>query len=119
MGRTSLTALAAASGLLLAGCGLGTSAKEGPDSNDKRGSALACLTDEKGLDARLVGDEEIQVGDAATGPRLRFFLTRGQAEAEQFEGRAEGALQSGSALIYVRQNSDEVLEQVEDCVDSL
>jgi hypothetical protein len=109
-------ALVAVCALALAACG---GAKEGPESNDKRGVALDCLKRDKGLDARLVGEDEIQVGDTRTGPRLRFFITRGQAEAEQFEGRAEGTLQSGSALIYVRDNPDELLEKVEDCIDNL
>jgi hypothetical protein len=106
-------------GLMLAvalpGCG---GSKAGPDSNDKRVDALNCLNDKK-LDARMSGKDAIQVGDARTGPRIRFFLTRGQAEGAQFEGTAEGTLQSGAALIYVRNNGDELLEQVEDCIDSL
>jgi hypothetical protein len=106
-----------ASCALAAGCGGG--AKEGPESNDKRGAALGCLTGEKKLDARLAGEDAIQVGDTRTGPRIRFFLTRGEAEAAQFQGTAEGTIQSGSALIYVRRNGDDLLEQIEDCVDNL
>jgi hypothetical protein len=102
---------------LAAGCGSGE--KEGPESNDKRGAALACLTGDKQLDARLQGKDGIQVGDARTGPRIRFFLTRGEAEAAQFQGTAEGTIQSGSALIYVRRNPDDLLEQIEACVDNL
>jgi hypothetical protein len=100
----------------LAGCG-GT--KVGPDSTDKRADALDCLKTKYKLDARMSGMDSIQVGDARTGPRIRFFLTRGQAEAAQFEGTAEGTLESGAALIYVRRNGDQILEKVEDCVDSL
>jgi hypothetical protein len=100
----------------MAGCG-GT--KVGPNSNEKRAEAVDCMTDKYGLDARMVGDDTIQVGDPRTGPRVRFFLTRGQAEGAQFEGNAEGTLQSGAALIYVRRNGDEILEKVEDCIDSL
>jgi hypothetical protein len=102
--------------LALAGCG-GT--KVGPDSNDKRAAALDCLTSKHKLDARMAGKDSIQIGDPRTGPRIRFFLTRGQAEAAQFEGTAEGTLESGAALIYVRGNGDKLLKQVEDCVDSL
>ena len=101
---------------VFAGCG-GT--KEGPESNDKRGAALACLTGEKHLPARLAGKDAIQIGATKTGPRIRFFLTRGEAEGEQFAGKAEGAEQSGSALIYVRHASDSLLKQVESCVDNL
>jgi hypothetical protein len=116
MHRTLPPALIAVCALALGACG---GAKEGPESNDKRDVALDCLKRDKGLDARLDGEDAIQVGDPRTGPRLRFFITRGQAEAEQFEGRAEGTLASGSALIYVRNNSDELLEKVEDCIDTL
>ena len=108
--------LAVALAIGVAGCG---NTKAGPDSNDKRADALTCLTDKYKLQARMVGDDTIQVGDPRTGPRIRFFLTRGQAEGAQFEGTAEGTLQSGAALIYVRKNGDDLLEKVEDCVDSL
>ena len=114
MKRTLTIGLALATAL--AGCG---STKAGPDSNDKRADALTCLTDKYHLDARMVGEDTIQVGDPRTGPKVRFFLTRGQAEGAQFEGTAEGTLQSGAALIYVRRNGDDVLEKVEDCIDSL
>jgi hypothetical protein len=118
MPRPAPIALLAVCSMALGGCGVG-GAKEGPDSNDKRADALACLKEEKGLDARLDGTDAIQVGDARRGPRIRFFLTRGEAEALQFQGRAEGTLQSGSALIYVREGRDDLLEQVEACIDNL
>jgi hypothetical protein len=117
MRRTLALALVAACALPAAGCG--SSSKQGPESNDKRGAALACLTKEKRLDARLDGADAIQIGARDTGPRVRFFLTRGEAEGEQFAGKAEGTEQSGSALIYVRGSSDSLLKEVEDCVDSL
>jgi hypothetical protein len=102
--------------LAVAGCG-GT--KEGPESNDKRGAALDCLTNQQHLNARLAGPDSIQIDNPRTGPRIKFFLTRGEAEAAQFEGTAEGTIQSGSALIYVRRNGDDLLKQVESCVDNL
>jgi len=114
MTRIAITGLVAAAAL--AGCG-GT--KVGPDSNDARTAALDCLTQKHHLEARLSGKDSIQVGDARTGPRIKFFFTRGQAQAAQLEGTAEGTLESGAALIYVRENGDSVLEKVEDCVDSL
>jgi hypothetical protein len=114
MRRFALTGVALAA--VLAGCG-GT--KVGPDSNDARAEALDCLTQKHHLDARLSGKDSIQVGNDRSGPRVKFFLTRGQAEAAQFEGTAEGTLESGAALIYVRANGDDLLAQVEDCIDSL
>ena len=101
---------------LLAGCGGGSS---GPNSNDKRASALECLRSEKKLDARLVGRDSIQVGDARTGPRIKFFLTGGQAEAAQFSGNAEGSEHIGTALLFVRRGSDDALAKVEACLDDV
>ena len=72
---------------LLAGCGGGDSA--GKDKNDKRATALDCLTNEQHLPARLLGKDSIQI-DGPDSPRVQFFLTSGEAEAFQFEGRAEG-----------------------------
>src|SRR3954451_3040837 len=113
MKRIAITSLMLAAALT--GCG-GT--KVGPDSNDARAEALDCMTQKHHLDARLSGKDSIQVGDARTGPRVKFFLTRGPAEAAQFEGTAEGTLESGAALIYVRSNGDDLLAKVEDCIDS-
>ena len=51
-----------------------------------------------GSSARLVGPDgkqEIVIGDGADAPHIKFFLTAGEAEAEQFQGRGEGAEQIG------------------------
>ena len=105
-----------AAAMVAAGCG-------GPDydadPNDKRAVALECLTETKDLDARLDGEDAILVGDSESGPRIRFFLTSGDAEAEQFEGRGEGAEQIGNALLFTREGSEEVLADVENCLDEL
>jgi hypothetical protein len=106
-------ALAAA---LVAGCG---SPDYDADPNDKRAVALECLTETKRLEARLQGEDAILVGDSESGPRIRFFLTSGEAEAEQFEGRGEGAEQIGNALLFTRDGSEEELADVESCLDEL
>ena len=105
-------------GLALPGCGIGSD-DAGPDPSDKRAATLECLRDEKGVDARPAGPSGIQVGDPATGPRVRFYLTSGEAEAAQFKGTQEGSEHIGSALLFVRGGSDKVLEDVEACLDSL
>jgi hypothetical protein len=87
--------------------------------DDQRAVALNCLTRHEGLDARLDGKDAIVVGAGDRGPRVRFFLTGGESEAAQFEGRAEGSEQIGSALLFVRDGSDDELEQVEFCLDHL
>ena len=120
MKRRLVLPTAAAALLALSGCGIGSSdAGGGEDDSDKRAVALECLTESKGLDARLEGEDAILVGDGDAGPRIRFFLTSGEAEAEQFEGRGEGAEQIGNALLFTREGSEEVLADVENCLDEL
>ena len=101
---------------LLAGCGGGDSA--GKDKNDKRATALDCLKNEQHLPARLLGKDSIQI-DGPDSPRVQFFLTSGEAEAFQFEGRAEGTEHIGAALLFVRKAPDDQLEHVEACLDEL
>ena len=114
-------ALAAALALAAGGSGCGSGGDDdairnaGPNPNDKRGVAFGCVTREKQLDARLVGDKSIQVG-GPDGPRIEFFVSSGEAEAKQFQGEAQGAEQVGAALLFVNQGSDEVLEKLEDCL---
>jgi hypothetical protein len=105
---------------LVSGCSVGSNdGSSGDDSSDKRAVALECLQQDKELDARLDGDDALVVGDPESGPRVRFYLTSGEAEAAQFEGKGEGAEQIGSALLFVRAGSDEVLQEVEDCLGDL
>jgi hypothetical protein len=91
---------------------------------DKRGVALACLRDEKGLDVAPVGDKGIAIGpDTSSGgtggqdARIDFFQSSLEAEGEQFEGRAEGAEQIGAALFYVRELPEQTLVEIEDCLN--
>jgi hypothetical protein len=101
----------------LAGCSVGSDdASPLEDDSDPRGATLRCLTDEKGLTAREQGDSELLVEDPRRGPRIVFYLTSGQAEAAQFEGDGEGSEQIGPALLFVRDGSDDLLEDVEDCL---
>ena len=108
--------------LLVAGCGSNDAAPVGDDS-DTRAVALACITDQKGIDARLDGDDEIDLGGAATGTHIKFYLTAGEAEAAQFEGNGEGAEQIGAALLFVEPEVDpdteDILGDVEKCLAEL
>jgi hypothetical protein len=82
---------------------------------DKRGIALACIRDEKGIDAQPIGDKGIAIGDRDS--RIDFFQSSLEAEGEQFEGRAEGAEQIGAALFYVRELPEQMLIDIEDCLN--
>jgi hypothetical protein len=105
----------------LPACGLGSSDAGGGDDLDDRSAAMQCL-EEAGVDARLEGEEgkqEIVIDDGANPPRVRFFLTAGEAEAQQFQGNGEGAEQIGGTLLYVGDGSDDVLGDVEKCLADL
>jgi hypothetical protein len=106
----------------LAGCG-SSDAGGSADDSDKRAVALECLTEDKGVDARLGPDDTILLDGRDQPPRIQFFLTAGEAEAAQFEGQGEGAEQIGAALLYVRpevrDDSERLLEDVESCLAEL
>ena len=108
--------------LLVAGCGSDDAAPSGDDS-DTRSVALACIADQKGIDARLDGDDEIALGGPATGTHIKFDLTAGEAEAAQFEGDGEGAEQIGAALLFVEPevnpDTEDILGDVEKCLSDL
>lgn len=86
-----------------------------PNPSDKRGVAVQCMTG-KGLTARLVGKQSIQVG-AIGGPRIEFFVSGGEAEGQQFQGEAQGAEQIGSALLFLNEGTEDQLDKVEACLD--
>ena len=106
----------------LAGCGSDDAAPAG-DDGDTRAVALACIADEKGIDARLDGDDEIALGGPVDGAHIRFYLTAGEAEAAAFEGDGEGAEQIGSALLFVKpevdSDTEDILADVENCLADL
>jgi hypothetical protein len=104
--------------LALTGAGCGSDEPvEGnePDPNDKRAVALDCFIEEAGLDARMVGEQSIQI-DGPSGPRVEFFVSNGEAEGQQFKGEAQDAEQVGPALLFVGDGTDEELEALENCL---
>jgi len=121
--RRSAAAAACAAALALAACGGSDEpARPGgkgqpPDPNDKRAVALDCIVNKEGLDARLVGEKDIQVGLVDIGPRIEFLISSGEAEGRQFQGDAQGAEQIGSALLFLNDGSEDDLEKVERCLD--
>jgi hypothetical protein len=114
----ALLALALAA-LAAAGCGLGSNDAGGSsDDSDKRAVAMTCFKD-KGIDAQLKGENGVVIGQGPRATHVKFFLTAGESEAAEFEGRGEGAEQIGSALLYVGDGSDDLLKNVENCLASL
>jgi hypothetical protein len=113
------SAVACAAAVAASGCGGGGDddaiRQAGPNPNDKRSVALACITREKELPARLVGEKSIEL-EGPDAPRIEFFVSSGEAEARQFRGEAQEAEQVGAALLFVNGGSDEVLLKVEQCL---
>jgi hypothetical protein len=109
------------SACVLSACGDGVPDTSGaPDQNDQRGVALYCLTEIKGLDAEESGEAAIQVGDdPESSPLIEFFVTSGEAEGRQFNGNAQGAEHIGNTLLFVRDADDELLDEIEDCLQDL
>jgi hypothetical protein len=105
----------------LTACGLGSSDAGGGNNLDNRSATMVCLKD-AGVDARLEGPngkQQIIIGAGANPPHIKFFLTAGEAEAEQFQGRGEGAEQIGVGLLYVGGGSDDQLQPAEKCLANL
>ena len=105
----------------LPGCALGSNDAGGRDDTDDRTATLQCL-DDSGVSARLDGpkdDQQIVIGDSANPPHIKFFLTAGEAEAQQFQGHGEGAEQIGGTLLYVGDGSDDQLKPAEKCLADL
>ena len=108
--------------VLLGGCSLGSDDAGGREDLDDRSAAMECIQEAGVEGARLEGKEgeqEIVIGNTPDAPRVKFFLTAGEAEAEQFQGRGEGAEQIGGTLLYVGDGSDDLLEPVEKCLADL
>ena len=116
------TALLASACVVAGGCGGdddGGPTVRPPDPNDPRDVTRACL-EEREIPFRLVEPNAIQVGDdAETDPRIEFFVSTGEAEGRQFQGNAQGAEHIGQALLFVREASDDLLEEIEGCLQDL
>jgi hypothetical protein len=120
----------AAAGILIACCAAGCGATSKPLAgtippgaqtaghakvDDPRIKHLRCLRAHH-VTARSVGQTEIDIGNAANGPIVRFQPTPGDAQALQIKGQVEGAEVIGSALLFPRGASDARLKVIEDCV---
>ncbi len=104
--------------LALPGCGIGSDDAAPSDDSDIRSVVMACFEDE-GIDARLEGEEgneDAVIGDGPGAPRVKFFLTAGESEAAHFQGEGEGSEQIGATWLYTNEGSDDLLEDVENCL---
>jgi hypothetical protein len=113
-----MLAVACTLALTVAGCGLGSDDAAPDEDGDIRATVMTCFEAE-GIDARFEGEEgneEIVIGDGPGAPRVRFFLTAGESEAAHFQGEGEGSEQIGATWLYVNEGSDDLLEEVENCL---
>jgi hypothetical protein len=83
--------------------------------DDPRTKHVTCLLAHK-IPAVKVGNTWIQVGAPPSGPVVDFQPTPGSAQQAQISGLTPGAEVIGSALLYPKQASDQLLQIVEDCL---
>jgi hypothetical protein len=62
------------------------------------------------------GDPSIQIGSAPSGPLAVFAATPGAAQNAQIEGKSQGAMVIGSALVFPNQASDAFMQKVDKCM---
>ena len=116
MTRRARALFACAALLAASGCASDGGGAGGPDPNDKRAVALACIRDEQRLEARLAGEKSIQV-DGARGPRVEFTVSSGEAEGRQFQGEVQDAEQIGAALLFINDGTEAQLKKIETCLE--
>ena len=80
-----------------------------------RNTALDCIRG-KGISARPVGLDVIEVGGPAGAQKIFFAADRGAATGLQVRGKAEGAEVIGSALYYVGAGDLGTTSVVEGCL---
>jgi hypothetical protein len=106
--------------LALAGCG-SSDAGGNVDKSDLPAVALDCLQ-QHDIAAQRAGKENDELL-LDTGQKIKFYITADEAIAAQFRGRAEGAEQIGSALLFIdpetSPESDDLLHHVETCLANL
>jgi hypothetical protein len=102
----------------LPGCGIGSDDAAPDEDGDVRATVMSCFEAED-IPARFEGEEgneDIVIGDGPGAPRIKFFLTAGESEAAHFQGEGEGSEQIGATWLYVNDGSDDLLEEVENCL---
>jgi hypothetical protein len=76
---------------------------------------LACLRANH-LSVSEIGTNKLQVGALPSGATIVFAPTADMAEAEQIEGRVQGAYVIGAALVYPNSAPVSELTTIENCL---
>jgi hypothetical protein len=122
--------IAAVCGLIamsLSGCGVASKPEAGSaqaatvahhELADPRTKHVKCLkADHIPYTEKTVnGYPSIQIGRPPSGPLAEFTATPGAAQNVQIEGRAQGAMVIGSALVFPNQASDALMQKVDKCM---
>lgn len=76
---------------------------------------LGCIR-KAGITVHVVNPIELQVDQAPTGPQIVFTNSPGAAQSDQIEGKSQGAMAIGTALLYPNQGSDAELSSISACL---
>jgi hypothetical protein len=134
MSSAKIAAACALVAVSLSGCGIASKPEAGSAQAatnakhslaDPRTKHIRCLTEDhipftegtvKNGWTQPAGDPSIQIGHAPSGPLAVFAATPGAAQNVQIEGKAEGAMVIGSALVFPNQASDAFMQKVDKCM---
>lgn len=112
----------------LAGCGsvrVQPTTPKGSTTLASRGQVDSPLTDmdnhlgcirKAGITVRVVSPIELQVDQAPTGPTIVFTNSPGAAQSDQIQGKSQGAMAIGTALLYPNQGTDAELSSISVCL---
>jgi hypothetical protein len=134
MSSAKIAAACALVAVSLSGCGIASKPEAGSAQAatsakhslaDPRTKHIRCLTEDhipftegtvKNGWTQPAGDPSIQIGHAPSGPLAVFAATPGAAQNVQIEGKAQGAMVIGSALVFPNQASDAFMQRVDKCM---
>ena len=87
------------------------------DPRIRQSNHVACLKQHH-LQVTLIGQTDMRIGTAPSGPYVHFTPTPGSAQADQISGvpKFQGAEVIGAALMWPNEGSRTVLKTVEDCL---
>jgi hypothetical protein len=134
MSSAKIAAACALVAVSLSGCGVASKPEAGSAQAataakhslaDPRTKHIRCLTadhipyTEETLRTATSGPNgypSIQIGKAPSGPLAEFPATPGAAQNVQIEGKSQGAMVIGSALVFPNQASDALMQRVDKCM---
>jgi len=128
MSSAKIAAACALAAVSLSGCGVASKPEAGSaqaaavahqQKADPRTRHAKCLAADHipYTEEQAGGYPSIQIGKAPAGPLAEFAATPGAAQNLQIEGKSQGAMVIGSALVFPNQASDSLMAKVTACMD--